>query len=112
MGFADGYGQWLDRNNVCYNDYSSLVIMVTDTCPCVYPDNYASNKRWCCGDMYHLDLSVWAYEKVSSRSNSKCHCIDIINVDSRCLFLSTVVPQIPRQHAAGRCKVRLQSDQH
>lgn len=38
--------------------------MITDTCPCVYPDNYASNKRWCCGDMYHLDLSVWAYEKV------------------------------------------------
>jgi hypothetical protein len=66
MGFADGYGQWLDRQNVCYNDYSSVVIMVTDTCPCVYPDNYASNKRWCCGDMYHLDLSVWAYEKVSN----------------------------------------------
>ncbi|WIA16123.1 hypothetical protein OEZ85_012842 [Tetradesmus obliquus] len=67
MGFADGYGQWLDRNNVCYNDYSSVVIMVTDTCPCVYPDNYASNKRWCCGDMYHIDLSVWAYEKLAGK---------------------------------------------
>jgi hypothetical protein len=65
MGFADGYGQWLDRNNVCHNNYASTVVMVTDTCPCVYPNNYASNKRWCCGDMYHLDLSVWAYEKVS-----------------------------------------------
>lgn len=49
---------------MCYNNYASVVIMVTDTCPCVYPNNYASNKRWCCGDMYHIDMSVWAYEKV------------------------------------------------
>ena len=34
-------------------------------CPCYYPGNYASNKRWCCGDMYHLDLSVWAFEKLA-----------------------------------------------
>jgi hypothetical protein len=45
--FADGYGQWLDRANVCYNDYASVVVMVTDTCPCHYPGNYHSNKRWC-----------------------------------------------------------------
>ena len=32
--FADGYGQWLERTNVCFNDYSSVVVMVTDTCPC------------------------------------------------------------------------------
>lgn len=63
MGFKDGYGAWLDRYD-CYNNYASVVVMVTDTCPCYYPSNYASNKRWCCGDMYHLDMSVWAYEKV------------------------------------------------
>jgi hypothetical protein len=45
--------------------------MITDQCPCHYPDNYASNKRWCCGDIYHLDLSVWAYERVCSYSSSQ-----------------------------------------
>ena len=65
MNFADGYGQWLDRKEVCFSKSASVVVMITDTCPCHYPDNYVSNKRWCCGDMYHLDLSVWSYEKVS-----------------------------------------------
>jgi hypothetical protein len=77
MDFADGYGQWLERKDVCYSRYASLVVMITDTCPCYYPDNYASNKRWCCGDMYHLDLSVWAFEKVCGRSNCyllTCKC--------------------------------------
>jgi hypothetical protein len=64
MNFNDGYGQWLSRSNVCYNNYASVVVMVTDTCACHYPNNYHSNKRWCCMDMYHLDMSVWAYEKV------------------------------------------------
>jgi hypothetical protein len=58
MSFKDGYGQWLDRSSVCYDESASTVVMVTDTCPCHYPNNYASNKRWCCGDMYHLDLSI------------------------------------------------------
>jgi hypothetical protein len=65
--FADGYGQWLERANVCFNNYASVVVMVTDTCPCQYPGNYYSNKRWCCNDMYHLDMSVWAYEKLAER---------------------------------------------
>lgn len=29
-GLKDGYGAWLDRH-VCYNDYASVVVMVTDT---------------------------------------------------------------------------------
>ena len=36
-------------------------------CPCYYPGNYASNKRWCCGDMYHLDMSAWAFEKLAEK---------------------------------------------
>lgn len=65
MGFADGYGQVLDRKDgICYNLYASVVVMITDTCPCHYPNNLYSNKRWCCNDKYHLDMSVWAYEKV------------------------------------------------
>ena len=51
---ADGYGQFLDRKSSCYNDHASVVVMITDQCPCYYPSNAASNKRWCCGDMYHL----------------------------------------------------------
>jgi hypothetical protein len=34
MSFSDGYGQWLDRSKVCYNDYASVVVMITDTCEC------------------------------------------------------------------------------
>ena len=28
-------------------------------------DNFFSNKRWCCGDLYHFDLSAWAFEKLA-----------------------------------------------
>lgn len=48
-GFTDGYGAYLDRKNVCHNADASVVVMVTDTCPCHYPGNAFSNKRWCCG---------------------------------------------------------------
>lgn len=27
-----------------------LLLSLADQCPCYYPDNYASNKRWCCGE--------------------------------------------------------------
>ena len=64
-GFRDGYGEWLDRNNVCYDTSASVVVTVTDSCPCYYPGNSYSNKRWCCGDIYHMDISVWAYEKLA-----------------------------------------------
>jgi hypothetical protein len=62
----DGYGVDLDRNGVCKE--GSVVVKVTDTCPCNYPNNYYSNKRWCCGDMPHFDISVWAFEKVSKQA--------------------------------------------
>jgi hypothetical protein len=61
MSFADGYGQWLDRKHACFSEEASVVVMVTDTCQCTYPDNYSSTKRWCCGDMYHLDISAWTF---------------------------------------------------
>jgi hypothetical protein len=53
-GFRDGYGQWLDRKDACFDTSASVVVTITDTCPCSYPGNYYSNKRWCCGDMYHM----------------------------------------------------------
>ena len=37
-------------------------------CPCVYAANADSNKRWCCGDMPHLDVSQWALRKITSET--------------------------------------------
>jgi hypothetical protein len=63
--FSDGYGNSLNRHGACKGEGSTVIVRVTDTCPCVYPGNAYSNKRWCCGDMRHMDMSKWAYEKVS-----------------------------------------------
>ncbi len=43
--------QALDILNCCY--------LHRCRCPCYYPNNAFSNKRWCCGDMRHMDLSHW-----------------------------------------------------
>lgn len=45
-GFKDGYGQYLDRKQACYNQQNSLTLRVTDACPCHYPGNAYSNSRW------------------------------------------------------------------
>jgi hypothetical protein len=36
---------------MCKDQDAAVVVTITDTCPCVYGNNYYSNKRWCCGDM-------------------------------------------------------------
>lgn len=65
--FTDGYGEYLDRSGACYDPEASLVFRITDTCPCVYPTNAYSNKRWCCGDsgLEHFDLSIWGFERLA-----------------------------------------------
>ena len=68
----DGYGDSHDRSSACYDPSKSLVVRTVDNCPCVYPGNQFSNSRWCCGDngyTAHLDLSVWAFEKLASKTN-------------------------------------------
>lgn len=65
--FQDNYGNHLDRRWSCYDPNWSVVVTTTDTCPCNYATNLYSNKRWCCGDMDHFDLSVWTFEKLSER---------------------------------------------
>jgi hypothetical protein len=53
--------------------------------PCCYsnyPNNYYSNKRWCCGDMDHLDISKWAFEKVRPWLHTNQMCNEL------CLFLN------------------------
>lgn len=42
----DGYGKEYDRTEVCKNPDQSVVFRITDTCPCNYAANAASNKRW------------------------------------------------------------------
>lgn len=33
-----------------------------------------SNKRWCCGDQQHFDLSVWAFERLAETKVSSLPC--------------------------------------
>eukprot|EP01025_Chloroclados_australasicus_P009021 TRINITY_DN1340_c0_g2_i1.p2 TRINITY_DN1340_c0_g2~~TRINITY_DN1340_c0_g2_i1.p2 ORF type:complete len:438 (-),score=44.92 TRINITY_DN1340_c0_g2_i1:1668-2813(-) len=63
--FQDNFGKVLDRSSVCYDSHSSVVVKIVDACPC--NDNTLPYQawRWCCGDMNHLDLSVWAFEKLA-----------------------------------------------
>ncbi|KXZ55513.1 hypothetical protein GPECTOR_2g1062 [Gonium pectorale] len=63
--FSDGYGNYLDRNSACYNG-ATVTVTITDTCPCNYPANAYSNRRWCCGDMAHMDLSQQAFSKIAN----------------------------------------------
>lgn len=64
---SDNYNQKLDRTYTCRNTEESLVVRITDTCPCTYPANAFSNKRWCCMDAPHFDIGIWSFEKVSTR---------------------------------------------
>ncbi|GMH39983.1 hypothetical protein BSKO_07887 [Bryopsis sp. KO-2023] len=64
--FSDNFNNAIDRRHVCYDSSQSVVVHVSDTCPCNYPANFYMNKRWCCGDMDHLDLSIWAFEKLAN----------------------------------------------
>jgi hypothetical protein len=38
-------------------------------CPCNYAGNAESNKRWCCGDFPHLDMSEWALSKITKETS-------------------------------------------
>ncbi|GIM02722.1 hypothetical protein Vretimale_7577, partial [Volvox reticuliferus] len=62
---SDNYGQSFDRTGVCRDSEASVIVQITDSCPCDYPANAWSNRRWCCGDMYHFDMSTWAFEKLA-----------------------------------------------
>ncbi|GAB4814157.1 hypothetical protein N2152v2_001203 [Parachlorella kessleri] len=68
---VDGYGNQMDRTSgICRDSSTSVVVRTVDNCPCNYPANAYSNKRWCCGDNKgtqgtHFDLSIWAFEKLA-----------------------------------------------
>lgn len=60
--FTDGYGQSMDRSSACIDSTKSVIARVVDTCPCVYPDNAFSNKRWQVAD----GLAVFTLHALSS----------------------------------------------
>ena len=59
------YNENFDRRGTCYNPNASVVVRIVDVCPCNYPPNAYANKRWCCGDRDHMDISLWAFEKLA-----------------------------------------------
>jgi len=61
MNFQDGYGNTHERMEACYDPNKSVIVAITDSCPC------SSNQQWCCGDMEHLDLSTYAYDLLAER---------------------------------------------
>ena len=69
--YTDAYGNYFDNVDQCHNTTQSLVARVVDACPCDYPGNRYSNKRWCCQDSgageMHADLSVWAFERLGRK---------------------------------------------
>ncbi|KAG1668659.1 hypothetical protein FOA52_001266 [Chlamydomonas sp. UWO 241] len=64
MNFKDNYGQELGREGAC-SSTNSINIVMTDTCPCNKPGNEYSNQRWCCGDMDHFDIGIWAFQNLA-----------------------------------------------
>lgn len=65
--FGDNYGDNIDRRHVCNDPEKVVKLTITDTCPCHFPDNFYSNKRWCCGDVDHLDLSYTVFDQLADR---------------------------------------------
>ncbi|KAL6752303.1 hypothetical protein V8C86DRAFT_3029618 [Haematococcus lacustris] len=65
--FKDGYGQNLDRSKACKDPNRSVYITIADACPCNYPNNQHSNKRWCCGDSSrtHIDITKEAFAELA-----------------------------------------------
>eukprot|EP00798_Chlamydomonas_sp_ICE-L_P030310 gene30310-35300_t len=65
-GVTDAYGMYIDRSNDCMSQ-EPVQIVVTDNCPCFKEGNEFSNARWCCGDMDHFDIGVWAFREMASQ---------------------------------------------
>jgi hypothetical protein len=71
MNFRDNYGQELGREGAWCQSTNSINVVMKDSCPCHKPGNEYSNTRWCCGDMDHLDVGIWAF---------RCACVCVREV--------------------------------
>jgi hypothetical protein len=81
--FYDGYGTLIHRKTACNRETGSFMVTITDTCPCSKPGNEYSNKRWCCGDLPHFDLGVWAFKRMADPT------IGVIGIKYRKVTCST-----------------------
>lgn len=53
------------QDSGCISD-KSITVMITDSCPCDHAN--PDNKKWCCGDTTHLDLSYMAFGLIANHS--------------------------------------------
>ncbi|KAK9839232.1 hypothetical protein WJX81_002973 [Elliptochloris bilobata] len=81
---ADEHGRYYPGNPLygqdaqltrCWNatdgGEDSIIVHITDMCPCVqyedteHPSRVTGVNTPCCGDVYHFDLSYWAFERLA-----------------------------------------------
>jgi hypothetical protein len=82
----------------CWNNSDgskpSIVVTVIDSCPCSHakPDGQTAAQPWCCGDVYHFDMSFWAFERLA-------HPVYGVAMVSACVrpsvYLSVRAPRAP-----------------
>ena len=49
----------------CWNDTGSVVVHISDTCPCHRPEAQGGYNPPCCGPGPHFDLSYWAWSHLA-----------------------------------------------
>ena len=50
----------------CYNDSNSIFVHIIDSCPAFQIKNDTPVQQlWCNSDIYHFDLSYWAFEQLA-----------------------------------------------
>lgn len=62
---VDRHSRSMDKGYSHPTQASALLLLTV--CAGTYAPNEYSNKRWCCGDMDHFDVSVWAFEKLADQ---------------------------------------------
>ncbi|EIE19971.1 hypothetical protein COCSUDRAFT_67654 [Coccomyxa subellipsoidea C-169] len=57
----------------CWDDDASIYVVVTDSCPCIQTDvntgAVTGTNPPCCGDIYHMDLTYWGFQKLAHPLN-------------------------------------------
>ncbi|KAJ9525881.1 hypothetical protein QJQ45_009241 [Haematococcus lacustris] len=82
--FKDGFGQTLNRKNACKDPKRSIFVTIADACPCHYPSNHHSNKRWCCGDSSrtHIDVTQEAFAQLADLGHG-VHHVQVLEHDNQ-----------------------------
>ncbi|KAL0044907.1 hypothetical protein WJX82_001789 [Trebouxia sp. C0006] len=72
---TDDYGRTFPGNSAfnqseqsvqCWNDSSSIFVHIIDSCPAYQiKDGIEVQQLWCNSDIYHFDLSYWAFEQLA-----------------------------------------------